>query len=233
MVGIGSQFHYMESWDLSEAPMRVHPFPFFLARALPSWNPADVDVWFPSDETLSHEGYWLDGVGRMKAGGTIAQAGADLMRVHKNGIAIRPANRLSEPRLTPLRERYLGGYRNVTETLIACVNVDGLILARGMARAREAAIRAALGAGRRRLIQQLLAETLLLAGAGGAVGVALGWAALRGMLPLMPDVAPSGVVFQPDARFLWFATAAGAAFAGLWPAVRAASVDPVKALRQE
>jgi len=213
--------------------------PFLIIGVLPptAVYPADVDVWFPFDETLSHEGYWLDGVGRLKPGVTIAQAGADLMRVHKNAIPIRAQNRLSEPRLMPLRERYLGDYRSVTETLlaavgfvllIACVNVAGLILARGMARGREAAIRAALGAGRGRLIQQLLAETLLVAGAGGAIGVALGWAALDGMLPLMPDVVPSWVTFHADARFAWFAvglTAAAAVFAGLWPALEYSRTD--------
>jgi predicted permease len=213
--------------------------PFLIIGVLPptAVYPADVDVWFPFDETLSHEGYWLDGVGRLKPGVSVAQAAADLMRVHKNAIPIRAANRLSEPRLTPLREHYLGDYRNVTETLlaavgfvllIACVNVAGLILARGMARGREAAIRAALGAGRGRLIQQLLAETLLVAGAGGAIGVALGWAALDGMLPLMPDVVPSWVTFHADARFAWFAvalTAASAVFAGLWPALEFSRTD--------
>lgn len=230
---------YAGSADAMGQTIHLDNDPYRIIGVLPpsAVYPADVDVWFPFDETLSHEAYWLDGVGRLKAGVTVAQATADLMRVHKNAIPLRPSNRPSEPRLTPLRERYLGDYRQVTITLmaavgfvllIACVNVAGLILARGMARGREAAIRAALGAGRRRLIQQLLAETLLLTGIGGAVGIGLGWAALDFMLPLMPDVVPSWVTFRPDARFAWFALAvmaASAAIAGIWPAVEFSRTD--------
>ena len=76
---------------------------------------------------------------------------------------------------------------------------------------------------------------MLVAGAGGAIGVALGWAALNGMLPLMPDVVPSWVTFHADARFTWFAvvlTASSALFAGLWPALEYSRADLRAALAE-
>jgi putative ABC transport system permease protein len=108
------------------------------------------------------------------------------------------------------------------------VNVAGLMLARGTSRAREVAIRAALGAGRAQLIRQLLIESLMLACAGGAAGIGLGWLALQGMLRLMPDALPGWVQFHMDVRFAAFAlvlTAAAAMISGLGPALESSKVD--------
>lgn len=230
---------FRNSTDALGKTIHLDNDPYVVIGVLPrtAVYPADVDVWFPAGETFSPEAYWMDAVARLKAGVTIEQSRADLLRVHKNAVSIRPANRNTEPRVTPLRERYLGDYRPITITLlaavgfvllIACVNVAGLILARGMARGREAAIRAALGAGRRRLIQQFLAEALLLAAAGSAAGIALGWAGLQAMLPLMPDAVPSWVTFRADLRFAAFALvlmAAAALLSGLWPALEFSKTD--------
>jgi predicted permease len=144
--------------------------------------------------------------------------------------------------VVPLRRHYLDDYRTVSQILlaavgfvllIACLNVAGLGMARATARARDAAVRIALGAGRRRLAQQLLTESALLAGGSAVAGVALGWIALRALLLLMPDVLPPWVEFKLDVRFLWFAVVAIALstlISGVGPALQSLRVDVSSAL---
>lgn len=215
--------------------------PFTIIGVLPANAvfPDQADLWTPlaADPDDPRGGWYLRGVGRLKSGITMEQARADLTRIHKSMIPTRPVNEISAPVTMPLRERYLGDYRLVTEVLlgavgfvllIACVNIAGLMMARGTARAREMAIRAALGAGRKRLILQLLTESLMLAALGGAGGVALGWLALHAMLSLLPDVLPHWVGFHLDARFAAFAlllTGAAAVLAGLAPALESSHAD--------
>jgi len=118
--------------------------------------------------------------------------------------------------------------------LIACVNVANLMLARATGRAKEMALRAALGAARWRLIRQLLTESLLLAGAGGIAGVLLGlWCTSR-LAALAPRELPRINEIHMDAAVLWFGLAAslftGILF-GLMPALRTSGADPSDALK--
>ena len=120
--------------------------------------------------------------------------------------------------------------------LIACANVANLMLARGTARRRELAIRAAIGAGRTTLIRQLLAEGLVLAGAGGALGLLIAWWAGRAMSGVGTDMLPVPVQFEftIDATVFVFALAVSLATAllfGLLPALSASKPDLVPALR--
>jgi len=118
--------------------------------------------------------------------------------------------------------------------LLACANIANLILARGVGRTRELAVRAALGGSRLRIARQLIAECLLLGALGGFAGVALAWALLRAALSLVPpQTLPSSIVMTLDWRAAAFAsvtTMLTALLFGLAPAWQAARVPLVEAM---
>jgi predicted permease len=119
--------------------------------------------------------------------------------------------------------------------LIACANVANLLIARGFARQKEIAVRLSLGSSRGRLVRQLLVESLILAGAGGLLGLGFGFGITRGLLALVPaQTQPLLVSASPDVRTLGFtfllACATGVVF-GLLPALRASRPDPWTTLK--
>ncbi|HKS67403.1 MAG TPA: ABC transporter permease [Candidatus Acidoferrales bacterium] len=121
--------------------------------------------------------------------------------------------------------------------LIACTNLAGLLVARGEARQREVALRLALGAGRARLIRQLLTESLLIGLAGGAAGIALASWCLNALVGAIPqDQGMLGLASGVDLRVLWFAialTLATSILFGLAPALRATRVDLQSTLKEQ
>ncbi len=119
--------------------------------------------------------------------------------------------------------------------LVACANVANLLLARATARSREMALRAALGAGRRRLVGQLLIEAVLLGLAGGAAGLVLAFAGVGALLRMAPPNLPRVEEIHVDMAALLFnlsVSLGAAALFGLWPALRATRVDLHDALKQ-
>jgi putative ABC transport system permease protein len=171
---------------------------------------ADVDVWVtrPSEWSMLPPRYWgvptLNGFGRLRAGVSIEQAGAEMTLLQRQYDSSHPgpmnSDRSSIMRVVLLKDRLVGDLRPMLWTLfgavgfvllIACANVASLLLARATSRSQEFAIRAALGAGRGRLIRQLLAESMVLSVGGGALGVVLaGWTLRAGVSAL---VRPGGV----------------------------------------
>ncbi len=119
--------------------------------------------------------------------------------------------------------------------LVACTNVAGLLLSRARARTREIAVRLALGAGRGRLVRFLLAESLILAGAGGAAGVVLGYAAIQALRRFsIPADLPVTVPFQMDVRVLLACVVlavTSAVLCGLAPALQSTRADVTVGLR--
>jgi len=206
--------------------------------------PDQMELWAPlaagpNDST----GWYLSGVGRLKHGVSIQQAQADLLRVHQ--VTPLNGNKITSPVVAPLRDRYLGDFRIVSRVLlsavaivllIACVNIAALMMVRASSRVREIAIRTAIGASRGRIIRQLLTEMLTMAALGGAAGVALGYAFLRGLLALMPaDEMPQWLSFPMDARFAAFCvliTCGAAILSGLLPALAASRVDTGSCLQE-
>jgi len=120
--------------------------------------------------------------------------------------------------------------------LIGCVNLANLLLVRGAGREREVAIRSALGAGRARLVRQFLTESVLLAGLGGATGVAVGWGLMRGLKVWIPvSLLPAEADVQLDGHVLLFTAAiviATGILFGIAPALHSAGVDLVGSLKE-
>ena len=120
--------------------------------------------------------------------------------------------------------------------LIACTNAASLLLARATGRAREMATRSALGAGRARLVRQMLVESLLLAGLAGATGAGIAWVTSRMLMALKPANIPVTLSIPMDWRVVLFtaaiSVATGVVF-GLAPALRASAVQAARVLKDE
>ena len=164
----------------------------------------DADLWLPApyenEGMRSHRGHFLALLGLLKPGVTLGQAQADM-----DGIAARLEKDFPETnstwglRLVPLHEELTGDVRPALFVilgtvglvlLIACANIASLLLARNSVRAREIAIRTALGAGRSRLIRQMLTESVLLAFAGAAAGILLANGGVQLLKQLGPESLP-------------------------------------------
>jgi putative ABC transport system permease protein len=206
---------------------------------------AEADLWtaFRYDVDTNPFSWSYTGVGRLKAGVSIEQAQQDLERIHKNQIETRDVNEITFPTVEPVVERVLGDARLGSTALlgavalvllIACANIAGLMLARALARGREMGIRVAMGAGRGRIVRQILTESLVLAAAGGALGAFLGYWAFRVISVTMPEDMPRWISYQLDIRgvsFTFGIILVSAVLAGLVPALRASRADPGAALQ--
>jgi putative ABC transport system permease protein len=205
--------------------------------------------------------FWLPVVGRLKAGMTRVRAQASLQPVYaallkddariRGGFSRDFAKRYASKPLQLVSGSHgrLVLQQDAKEPLlilmsmvglvllIACANLASLLVARGEARQREIAVRLALGAGRTRLIRQLLAESLLIGLAGGATGIALASWCLNGMIGAIPqEQGMLGLASGLDLRVLWFAVALSLATSilfGLAPAMRATRVDLQSTLKEQ
>ncbi len=178
-------------------------------------------------------GLGFHGVGRLKPEVTIEQAAADMRAVTNSlAMAFPDANKGISAKLIPLKQWMVGGVRPILLVLlgsvsfvllIACVDVANLLLARSTSRTREFAIRAALGASQRRVLRQLLAESVMLALMGGALGLLLAAWGTRAALNVLPTALPRAEEIGIDVRVLLFTLAislmAGVLF-GLMPALK-------------
>jgi putative ABC transport system permease protein len=208
------------------------------------------DLWFPFqiDPNSTNQGHYFLVAARLKPGGTIAKANTQLKLVKAEFLRKYPeANPQWGFAVQPLRDAVLGDVRSSLWVLIiavgfvlliACANVANLLLVRATGRRREMAVRASLGAGRGRIIRQLLTESVLLSLIGGALGVMLGMAGVRALLALSPGNIPrigeNGAAVVLDWRVLLFAFTVsiftGILF-GLIPAFSISRTDVVSALK--
>ncbi|HTM24470.1 MAG TPA: ABC transporter permease [Vicinamibacterales bacterium] len=177
--------------------------------------PDDVKLWVPmaGDPAQPYQSYSGDGIGRLKPGVTAEQADADLKRAHQPIWDASDKDHVVTPFVKPLHETFVRDYRGAARTvtaavavllLIACANVAAVMLARALARRREMGIRLALGSSRLRLLRQLLIENIMLAVAGGAIGLAAGRWALGAVIRLLPDQLPRWAAFHVDLRVIAF-----------------------------
>ena len=204
---------------------------------------ADIWVPFQIEPNSTNFGHYFLVSGRLKPGVSLAQANAQLKltadqyrRLHpddmgpKDGFGVQP-----------LRDSIVAGARKSLFVLlgavgfvllIACANVANLLLVRATGRKREFAIRAAMGAGRARIVRQLLTESIVLSITGGVLGLMLGYAGVRALLAVspagLPRVGENGAAVGLDWRIFLFTLAislfTGILF-GLFPALAASRVD--------
>ena len=205
------------------------------------------DLWVPLglDTTMwTRNDHGLSAVARLKPGVTLEQAQSDINAVARRIEEQNPVtNEGMGVNLIPLREGLAGDYRKALlilmgvvglVLLIACVNVANLLLARASARAKEVAIRTALGAGRWRIFRQLLTESVVLGLMGGALGLMLAFWGLDLLLAAIPIDLPFWMKFNLDGRVLGFTTGVtlltGLIF-GAAPALQASKVDLNESLK--
>ena len=205
----------------------------------------EADIWLPFqiEPNSTNLGHYFLVSGRLKPGVTLAQANAQLKlaadqfrRLHPDDMGPKDSFGVQ-----PLRDSIVAGARNSLFVLlgavgfvllIACANVANLLLVRATGRKREFAIRAAMGAGRARIVRQLLTETIVLSITGGVLGLILGYAGVRALLAVspagLPRVGENGAAVGLDWRIFLFTLGislfTGILF-GLFPAIAASRPD--------
>ncbi len=185
---------------------------------IPSFRDREVYVpigqWSNPILTSRGAGLGIHGIGRLKPGVTIEQAQADMNMVAQNlSVAYPDTDKGIGAKLMPLKAQMVEEVRPILFVLlgavgfvllIACVNVANLLLARSTGRAREFAIRIAMGAGHWRLLRQLLTESVLLALAGGALGLLIAHWGMHAALGVLPRALPRAEEIGLDTRVLTF-----------------------------
>ena len=196
---------------------------------------------------INHEMHWLNVTGRLKDGVTLQQANAEMAAVARHIAEENPrTNKGWGVSVESMKNDWLTVTFKMTlwlflgasgfVLLIACVNIANLLLAKGTTRQREVAIRTALGATRRSVFVQFVTESLFLALIGGALGVALGYALMRGILAILPfNTLPGEAIVRISLPVL-LTTIAATTVAGLLfgsaPAWYAARLDPAEFLKE-
>jgi len=209
----------------------------------------ESDLWTPFRLTrgpTDRRSHYLQVVARLKPGVSLEQARANMITIAAGIAAVSPeTNKDWSVTILSLREATIRADLRNTSLMLAgvsafvllmgCANVASLLLARGVGRTREMAVRAALGVTPGRLLQQLLTESVLLATLGGVVGMALAWSIVRIAPAILPaGTLPVAIQVSLDARVMVFAAAAtiitGLLFgvAPAWQAVKISLADTLR-----
>lgn len=211
----------------------------------------EADIWLPFqfDPNSNDQGHYFLSAGRLKPGVTLAQANAQLKVAADQFRRRYPGTNPQEGfEVQPLRDSIVSEVRSSLFVLIgavsfvlliACANVANLLLVRATGRKREFAIRASLGAGRARIVRQLLTESILLSLTGGILGLALGYVGVRALLAMnpgnIPRIGEQGAAIGIDWRVLAFTLGislfTGILF-GLFPAIAASRPDLNSTLKE-
>ena len=233
-------------------PLRVNNEPYTVVGVL---APGLADRLTGSDvsvplafkpEQLNHDFHWILVMGKLKPGVSRAQAQADMNvitdRIARDfpksnkgwGASVEPLhNDFLPPEL--IKNLWLLMAAVAFVLLIACANVANLLLARGMSRQKEVAVRTSVGATRAHIFSQFLVESLVMAGLGGAIGIALGQVMLKILMAKIPFDLPSEADIRlslPVLLFTLSATTLAGVFFGCAPAWQASRVDPNETLKE-
>jgi putative ABC transport system permease protein len=208
LVSFGYWKQYLGSvTDFSQLHLKVDNVPFSVIGVLPEGFqfPSEATFWLPTDlegESRSRTAHNYNAVARLRDGVTVQQANADIgaiaRRIHDTSSG-QNDYLLKDGVVLPLQDSITGKARPALWVLlvavgflllVACANVANLLLAQASVRARELAIRSALGAARGRLIRQFLAEALLLSFLGGGLGLLAAYSGVKGLIALAPQNLP-------------------------------------------
>jgi predicted permease len=210
----------------------------------------DVQLWqsmqFTADQLARRNDNYLSVVARLRPAATLEQARAEVTVIARRLEAQFPQeNEKTGAEATRLSEQLSERSRllllalcgaSLCILLLACANLANLLLARAVSRERELAVRAALGAGRDRIVRQIVTESVVLSIAGGVVGVLIAIAAVPALGRLIPDTLPIAAEPSVDLRVLAFAGAlivlTGLAFS-VFPAMKAAGAKSLAAVRED